>query len=208
MKTPDKAINLILNAEGIDQPSEWPGEESGVTIGYGYDLGYEENFAQDWGGYIPQSQIETLKIAIGKRGEAAHRIAHAFSAITIPKVAAFSVFMDCTLPRYEKMAAEAFPGIEKFPEIVFGALVSLVFNRGPSMKDDPKRPAMETRREMRAIREATQNYRDGHIELNEALKMIAQNLRSMKRLWTGKDLGGLLKRREAEAQLVEGAMQS
>ncbi len=36
----DKALQLILGAEGLDQPGNWPGGQSGITIGIGYDLGY------------------------------------------------------------------------------------------------------------------------------------------------------------------------
>src|ERR1043165_7773563 len=46
----EKAPNLIFEFEGIDQPSDWPGGASGITIGIGYDLGYESSgdFANDW----------------------------------------------------------------------------------------------------------------------------------------------------------------
>jgi GH24 family phage-related lysozyme (muramidase) len=40
----------------------------------------------------------------------------------------------------------------------------------------------------------------------QALKKIATQLRLMKRLWVGKNLGGLLKRRDAEADLVESCI--
>ena len=32
------ARDLILEAEGFSSTPEWPGEKSGVTIGFGYDL--------------------------------------------------------------------------------------------------------------------------------------------------------------------------
>ena len=40
------------------------------------------------------------------------------------------------------------------------------------------------------------------------LQEIADQLRSMKRLWEGKGMGGLLKRRDAEADLVESCLSS
>jgi GH24 family phage-related lysozyme (muramidase) len=59
------------------------------------------------------------------------------------------------------------------------------------------KPGEDRRREMRAIRDAV---------ADEDLQEIADQLRSMKRLWEGKNLDGLLTRREAEAQLVESAI--
>jgi GH24 family phage-related lysozyme (muramidase) len=38
------------------------------------------------------------------------------------------------------------------------------------------------------------------------LQEIANQIRAMKRLWEGKGLDGLLKRRDAEADLVESAI--
>ena len=51
----------------------------------------------------------------------------------------------------------------------------------------------DSRKEMRNIRAYVQekNY-----------KKIAQEIRNMKRLWVGKNLDGLLTRREAEASLM------
>ena len=73
-------------------------------------------------------------------------------------------------------------------------LVSLVYNRGASMKDSP---GSDNRREMRAIRDLVPRM---------DLRGIAAALRSMKRLWAGKGLDGLLRRREAEAVLVESCL--
>jgi GH24 family phage-related lysozyme (muramidase) len=39
--------------------------------------------------------------------------------------------------------------------------------------------------------------------VNKDYKGIAKEIRSMKRLWEGKGLDGLLKRREKEANMVE-----
>jgi len=50
---------------------------------------------------------------------------------------------------------------------------------------------------MRAIRDAV---------AVDDLQDIANQLRSMKRLWEGKGLDGLIKRREDEAELVESSI--
>ena len=189
MSVPQKAINLILKFEGFDEPSRWPGADSGITIGYGYDLGYEEHFRQDWGAILPAQQLDALSAALGKTGKAAAMLADRFKDINIPELPARAVFMEKSLPHYEAETLAAFPGLERLPEIVQGALVSLVYNRGTSMTG-PRRA------EMRAIRDAVKAG-----DLHE----IAKQLRTMKRLWAGQGLGGLLARREAEAELVEEA---
>ncbi len=63
---------------------------------------------------------------------------------------------------------------------------SIVYNRGSSMVGS-------SREEMRKIRDL--------VPLKD-YQGIAQQIISMKRLWEGKGLDGLLKRRDAEAALV------
>lgn len=202
---PKAAIDLILEAEGIDQPSRWPGGGSGITIGYGYDLGFERYFARDWSGILSSLVISTLATALGKTGQNARVIAHRFDGIVIQRAQALQVFISKTLPQEEAKTLQAFPGLDKLPPPVIGALVSLVFNRGASMTDDPARPALHSRSEMRAIRDLVAQYSQGSAQ-SAVLHGIAQNLRVMKRLWIGKGLNGLLDRRDAEAALVESAI--
>jgi hypothetical protein len=47
----EKTKKLILDFEGLNQPSKWPGGGSGITIGIGYDLGFVtvDQFESDWG---------------------------------------------------------------------------------------------------------------------------------------------------------------
>jgi len=187
----EKARRLILSYEGLNQPSKWPGGASGITIGIGYDLGYEnEDFKEDWSPYLTEEQVEKLSTAFGKRGESAHTIADQFSDITIKRADAEAVFDKRSLPKYEEMTRYAFPGFDDLPRDAQGALVSLVFNRGASMKGDG-------RIEMRAVKELVPKG---------DLKGIADQIRAMKRLWVGKGLDGLLARRDAEASLVESSI--
>jgi GH24 family phage-related lysozyme (muramidase) len=147
MSIPKQAVDLIIDFEGLDQPWRRPGGDSGITIGYGYDLGFEENFEKDWDGVLTAEEIDILKPAIGLRGNAAAARQKQFDAVTINSQQARAVFLDKTLPHYESEAALAFTGIEKLPDIVRGALVSLVYNRGTAM-EGPRRT------EMRGIRAA------------------------------------------------------
>lgn len=188
----DRATALILKSEGLNQPGKWPGGASGITIGYGYDLGQVkvDEFVADWGGVLPTAQLERLKAAVGLAGDKAKAVAPGLADITIGKDVALKVFLVRTVPRFLAQTETAFPGLDKLPPDAQGALVSLVYNRGPKMDGD-------RRKEMRAIRDAV-----GRGDLKE----IAAQLRAMKRLWEGQGLPGLLVRRDAEAALVESCI--
>lgn len=167
----------------------WPKGASGVTIGVGYDCGYntEAQFQKDWSGKIPQSDFDRLAKTLGYKGAAASKIVGSVSDIQIPWDAALEVFKENTVPRFIKMTLGAFPDADKLHPDAFGALVSLVFNRGASLSGD-------SRREMANIR---------GLVPSKDYKAIAQEIRNMKRIWAGKGLDGLLRRRDKEASLVE-----
>lgn len=203
---PKQAVDLILEFEGLDQPGRWPGGQSGITLGHGYDLGYysNEEFLRDWKRHLKPEHVIRLTAALGRTGSYAQKIAKEFRDITITGEAAREVFESATLPKFTAMTRVAFPGVELLPPLVFGALVSLVFNRGAAM-------AGSRRREMLEIREAIASYARKGTELRAAmtgalLRGIAGKIREMKRLWVGQGLDGLLRRREAEADLVESAI--
>jgi GH24 family phage-related lysozyme (muramidase) len=188
----EKALRLILEAEGLDQPGNWPGASSGITIGRGYDLRYSMNFEDDWESYLSPDEIARLKTVLGKLGS--NELAKQFKDIRISREAADHVFYDKTLPEYIRQTREAFPGFDDLPLDAQGALVSLVYNRGASMHDNSEE---DRRREMRVIRDDVQKG---------DLQDIADQLRSMKRLWVGKGVDGLLRRRDDEAELVESCI--
>jgi len=195
MNLSPKAEALILEYEGYDQPGRWPGGQSGITLAYGYDIGYctRDQFLSDWGERLPSAAVQRLVDAVGLTGVRAKNRAPQLVDIRIPKKAADEVFRLRSVPRMLTTALLTFPGLERLPADAAGALVSLVYNRGGSMKD---KPGDDNRREMRAIR-------DECAKPTPNRAAIAAQIRSMKRLWVGKGLDGLLRRREAEAVLVE-----
>lgn len=193
-----EAIELIIEFEVggvsyynsvLSKPTD-PGGASGVTIGIGYDLGYNTpaQIHRDWGDLLEPSILERLVAVAGMKGESVNPgLISSLSDIRISYEAAATVFQRNTLPRFAKLAQGAFPLMEKLHPHSQGALVSLVFNRGSSLSGD-------RRLEMRQIRQA---ILDGQPE------KVPQYFRDMKRLWEGKGLPGLLRRREAEAALFQ-----
>lgn len=170
----------------------WPGGESGVTIGVGYDIGYTTRalLDADWGSRVAGPELARLARCVGVKALPARALIPSVRDIAIPWMAASAVFFAVTVPRYYRQAADAFPGLESLPADAQGALVSLVFNRGGSMRGN-------SRSEMRTIRDLVPRG---------DLRGIAAQLRSMKRLWVGRGLDGLITRREEEARLVESAI--
>lgn len=170
------------------QHPTWPGGASGVTVGIGYDVGYNSRAAvlADWQA-LPEGSRNALASAAGVKGVAAKPRAAALRWILVPWASAETLFVSNTMPRFGKMTAAAFPGITSTHGHVQGAMLSIVFNRGASM-------AGSGRTEMRAIR--------GHVAAGR-ITPIPREIRGMKRLWIGKGLPGLIRRREAEATLIE-----
>jgi GH24 family phage-related lysozyme (muramidase) len=191
----EKALQLIIHFEGMDQPSRWPGNSSGISLGRGYDLGHvsADEFKSDWEPYLTEDQIKRLTKAIGKTGAAAKNIAAQFADITIKRADADVVFTKATLPKFKVTTGKAFPRMTNLHSDVQGALVSLVFNRGAAMQGD-------RRREMREVRDTVASTT---LPNDIKLQRIADSIRSMKRLWP--DTLGLRRRRDAEAKLVEEA---
>jgi hypothetical protein len=194
-----KSLELILQFEiGSRAQYErlyafptWPGGESGVTIGIGYDLGFtaKTQIEADWDPYLEKPERAALAAVQGVKGAGAQQLARGLRHIKIPLSAAEPVFYASTLPRFARITRDAFSGVEKLPPDAQGALLSLVFNRGASL-------AGERRIEMRAIRDELAGGR-------ASLERIAVMFEDMQRLWP--DARGLRERRVREAALIRGA---
>ncbi|HSN70902.1 MAG TPA: hypothetical protein VLT59_05305 [Steroidobacteraceae bacterium] len=165
----------------------WPGGESGVTVGIGYDLGYQSmaQLRADWLDVLGDAAIARLAAALGVTGARAKSLVAQLTDLRIGLDEAAAVFYQSTLPRYARRTSTTYPAAGTLPPDATSMLVSLVYNRGSRLTGD-------SRREMRAIR--------GQSEARD-LPAIAQSLRSMKRLWP--TLRGLVRRREREAEIVE-----
>ncbi|MGD9332498.1 MAG: hypothetical protein PVJ53_14385 [Desulfobacterales bacterium] len=166
----------------------WPGGRSGITIGIGYDLGYNsaQQIRRDWADQLSDMDLEKLVVVAGLKGQTARQAVKGVRSVSVPFECARDVFYESTLGRYAALTAKTYPGVEAlFPDAQAG-LLSLVYNRGGSLSG-------ARRKEMAAIKAlvAQQDY-----------EAIAGQIRAMKRLWEGKGLPGLLKRRDDEARLV------
>jgi hypothetical protein len=170
----EKARNLIFEFEGIDQPGKFPGGKSGVTIGYGYDLGQESrgDFEKDWKPLLSAADFAALSKTLGLKGPDAKAACAALKGIKITQAMAASVFLQRSVPKYQLLTQKAFNGVDQLPADVQGMLFSIVYNRGGGMKDSD--PVIRDRLEMRLIRD-TVSKKD--------LAAIAQQIRNMRRLW-------------------------
>src|SRR5436305_3526792 len=95
-----KALDLIFEYEGLDQPGVWPEGESGITIGIGYDLGYVEpaQFETDWKDQLSDADFQALTAVIGLKGEPAHAKAASLAHIKIAKDQARRDFTERSAP--------------------------------------------------------------------------------------------------------------
>ena len=168
----------------------WPGGASGVTIGVGYDLGYQGKFDADWSDLLAPAQMDALRPWLGRQGATASAGPAQLQAISIPWHAAWTVFIRRSLPGEITLTSATFHGPVAPPPLCLGVLVSLVYNRGTSMTDSSQSPG--NRKEMRDIRDAVAAGRLGD---------VPAALRAMKRLWP--EGNGLRDRREREAKLFE-----
>jgi GH24 family phage-related lysozyme (muramidase) len=176
----------------------WPKGNSGVTMGIGYDVGYSsrERLTEDWSGILDASIIKSLEPACRVSGAAAAALISFLQHVDVPWTAATQQF-DRFTPFVAGETVSAFPGSQALSSDSFGALVSLIYNRGSAMEsgaDDSK----DRRSEMRAIR--------SHITAG-TFDPIPGEIRSMTRLWQGDpNARGLLRRRELEARLFEAGL--
>lgn len=168
----------------------WPKEQSGVTIGIGYDVGYvtKTQLWGDWKGAIPDAMITALERALGVRGAPAEAVARALrGSVDIPFDAAILVHKGKVMPRWVALVENHLAHTGALKPNSLGALVSLTYNRGASYG-----AAGPRYREMRAIKQ--------HMA-DRAFAKIPAEFRSMKRIWP--NVPGLQSRREREARLFE-----
>ncbi len=191
-----KAIEMIVQFEvggksyydkAMHRPT-FPGY-GGIKIGIGYNLAYtyQKQLINDWSGNINPNYFPALFRVVGLRGiPAKQMLIGDLMKVTIPYLNAYDVLVKRTIPRYYLMALEIYPELSLLNEDTKGAIVSMVMCRGMKLEG-------ENRAEMRELVEliANQDY-DG----------IADAVERSKRLSETREFDDLVRRREAEADLI------
>lgn len=171
----------------------WPKGKSGVTIGIGYDLRFVNRamLERDWGKLLDAPTVARLAQVLRKGGVVARDALPLVREVQVPWTPADAQFR-AFVPYAVAQTEDVFANSGALSDDSFGALVSLVYNRGAAI---PR--GSDSRREMLAIHDlmAAKNF-----------AAVPAQIRSMKRLWPGPDARGLIIRREAEAVLFEVGM--
>jgi len=193
----ERSADFLIAAEDLPTHPYWPGGESGITMGVGWDLGQhsESELLRAWAA-LDLTTLGQLKIAIHKRGHDAEVLAPRLKAIAVPRNISLSVFRTSLADAYYPMTLRLFPRVETLPAEVQVALLSLVFNRGVLLGRDPdwsKAKELDRRWEIRRLQDDVKQ-RD--------LFAIYVHLGTMKRLWEKSGQRGLLYRRRDEQHLI------
>lgn len=209
----EKACNLIVEYETggrayyenhYKKRPVWPKEASGITIGFGYDLGYvsKDEFERDWA-QLPSDDLALLATTLGMRGKKNSDDDMKAALAKVKRVViewelAETVFRKATLPKFETLTSEALPNVAMLSGDSFGALVSLTFNRGAAYSRQPKHEEQDRWVQMRAIRQAMHDRR---------FEKIPALIIAMIPLWKGTDIEkGMTRRRTDEAALFLGGL--
>lgn len=191
-----KSIELIVQFEvggksyydkAMHRPT-FPGY-GGIKIGIGYNLAYtyQKQLINDWSGNINPNFFPALFRVLGLKGTPAKQMLIGdLLKVTIPYLNAYDVLVKRTIPRYYLMALEIYPELSLLNDDTKGAIVSMVMCRGMKLEG-------ENRAEMRELVEliANKDY-DG----------IADAVERSKRLSEVRGFDDLVRRREAEADLI------
>ena len=210
IKIAKSAIDLMVMEEvGAEYPGDtryynkflihptWPKGESGVTVGIGYDLGYQSahQIKKDWIGLVNGNYLTQMMSAAGFKGLMAKKqIGPLMRQVTIPYNVAMQVFINKSIPTYYALALDAYPGLDQLNPETIGAIVSLVYNRGSKLNG-------RNREEMAQLVPL--------IEKRDYLA-IANTIESMKRIWAGGTTNddGLVDRRIGEANLIRQSIKT
>lgn len=167
----------------------WPGGESGVTIGIGYDVGVTgvKQIDQDWRGQLSDEAVDRLLTAQGITGERAKQLARDLSDVEVPLDVAQTVFYRSTVPQFARRTLDAYPRVDKLPPDAQAMVLSLIYNRGARLTG-------ARRQHMAALKP---------LIARGDLDAIAEQFDLMMALWP--DLPGLQTRRRKEAAMIRSA---
>lgn len=190
-KISKQTMEFILSYEGFQKYPYIPISEnkvigdSGITIGYGYDLGQQSKtqIATDLQGLYTEDEIKRFQSVSGLKTHNAINNLYKVNDIQISKENALKL-SSISKKRYAQDTYDIYPEVINLHPHCQGALLSIIYNRGNSLNG-------ERRIEMRNIQIHLKNMK---------YEKISNEIISMKRLWTD---GGLLSRREKEAEFFK-----
>ena len=188
-----EAVALIKRFEGCKLSPECPGGSSGVTLGWGSDIGADPDSLDAWQDHLTPDELARLQPARGITGPAARALLPGLADISYSQDAADAVFATYALPKFLAQTLRAFPGADGLPPKSLGALVSLIYNRGASTSGS-------RRAEMAEVK-ALLNSR--------AWDMIPVEFAEMAKYWpdsNGPTASNLCGRRYAEGHLFESGL--
>lgn len=167
----------------------WPGGESGVTIGIGYDVGVTSarQIDQDWRGELSDSAVDRLLTAQGITGVRAKQLARNLSDVEVPFDVAQTVFYRSTVPEFARRTLQVYPRVDRLPPDAQAMVLSLIYNRGTRLTG-PRRQHMAALKPLIASGD---------------LEALAEQFELMAELWP--DLPGLRSRRRKEAAMIRAA---
>lgn len=164
----------------------WPGAASGVTVGVGYDLGYNTRpvILSDWRALSSAPRLANVS---GFKGESARSRVSQVRDIVIAWSLAEQVYDSVTVTKFWLLCRRTWPGFDDLHPNAQAALLSLTFNRGNSLIG-------ERRREMKEI---------ARLSPKQDYNGMAAQIIAMKRIWRGTSIQtGMYRRRDAEARLM------
>jgi GH24 family phage-related lysozyme (muramidase) len=185
-----EAMEWMLKTEKYEEKPYVPTgkSQSGITVGYGYDLGQQSktNIRTHLAGLYTADEIEKFVGVAGLKQENARNALSRVSHISISKDNA-AVLANLLKKSYARQVVSIYPEVIKLHPHCQGSLLSLVFNRGPELETDRRREMLEIQNDLRSGNQ----------------KNVPDRIRSMKRLWVSAGQRGLLTRRDKEAEFFE-----
>lgn len=196
MKLNDKGIEFIVAEETggrayyekvYKSTFTWPGGFSGPTAMVGIDIGYynEAEINKIFKPITDSVELSLIQAGRGIKGLNAREYTVKLKGITFTWEEAIQTFKEFILPKFTGLTERVFPGVGELTDNAQAAMVSLVFNRGTSLKGSSRSEMLE----LKNIIASEKNY-----------EKMASLFRSMKRLWDKNS--GLVGRREREAELI------
>lgn len=190
----------LAHYQQVSRFPHFPGGESGITIGVGYDLRFhsQQEFYSDWSDYISKAAIQELSNDIGRQGSQQRASVLKEMGVEVPFYAAWQVFVRKTLPGFYKKTLLSYPSLTALPGLCASVLVSLVYNRGPALNGNNREEMANIRRILDKAEQARLQGR-ATAEVNQMLLAVADELLAMKKYWPV--TSGLVKRRQEEANI-------